>query len=164
MTPASLETPTITSVVEILSDLLQRIGVIASVAVEDDEENEVPRLNIRTKEARLLIGNDGTTLSALEQLLKTLSYRKLSTPLLFTLDVDHYRTRRIELARILAFRAAREVVETGKPVELRPMSSYIRRVIHRTLSEHSQVESGSVGEGARRHVVVRPKKEVESIF
>lgn len=53
-------------------------------------------------------------------------------------------------------KAAGRVRKTGMPVELEPMSSAERRVIHMELAEDPTVMSESSGEGKNRRVVVKP--------
>lgn len=49
-----------------------------------------------------------------------------------------------------------QVKETNQPLELEPMPSWQRRIIHMQVQEAEGVDSESVGEGESRHLVIRP--------
>lgn len=62
------------------------------------------------------------------------------------------------VGRLKAFaeEKAREAKETGKSVELPPMSSYERFLVHSALKDDGDIETLSEGEGDQRHVVIHP--------
>ncbi|MDZ7305263.1 MAG: UDP-N-acetylmuramate:L-alanyl-gamma-D-glutamyl-meso-diaminopimelate ligase [candidate division KSB1 bacterium] len=53
---------------------------------------------------------------------------------------------------------AREALETDTEVTLPAMSSYERFIVHNVFKEMDNIETFSVGEGAERHIVIKPKK------
>lgn len=55
--------------------------------------------------------------------------------------------------------AALQVEVSGQPVELPPMRSGERRIIHLLLKQHPKVTTTSVGEGEERHVIVIPRSD-----
>jgi spoIIIJ-associated protein len=57
----------------------------------------------------------------------------------------------------LAERLAIGVAKSGEAHELQPMPAAERRVIHIALKEHPDVMSESVGEGASRRLVIKPR-------
>ena len=58
--------------------------------------------------------------------------------------------------RQLAEARAREALETGKDIDLPPMSSYERFIIHDALKDWDSVETSSFGEGEERHIRIKP--------
>lgn len=58
----------------------------------------------------------------------------------------------------LAQEKAHEVLETGNPVDLPPMGSYERYVVHTCLKGIDGVETSSQGEGKERHVQIVSKQ------
>ena len=72
-------------------------------------------------------------------------------------DVEDYRGRRERQLRDLAQRAAARVVETGKMLQLEPMSALERRWVHLTLRDHPSVATQSIGEEPNRRVVLVPR-------
>ena len=61
----------------------------------------------------------------------------------------------------LAQSLARQAITEKRPVVLRPMSAYERRVVHVTLAENSQIKTESIGEGEDRKVVIKPVGDIE---
>lgn len=53
---------------------------------------------------------------------------------------------------------AREVFETGLDIDLPPMGSYERYIVHAALKDMDGIETASLGEGGERHVQIVSKK------
>ncbi len=49
------------------------------------------------------------------------------------------------------------VAKSGEPHEMQPMPASERRILHITLKEHPDVMTESVGEGAARRLIIRPR-------
>ena len=70
-------------------------------------------------------------------------------------DINYYRKERERLVVKLAKAAAYKANLTKSPVELPPMNSYERRLIHLEITVHPELETESLGEGKERRVVIR---------
>ena len=77
-------------------------------------------------------------------------------------DVEGYRGRRERQLREIAQRAAQRVEETGRMLQLEPMSALERRWIHLALRAHGKVVTQSIGEEPERRVVVLPRGESQA--
>ena len=73
-----------------------------------------------------------------------------------TVDAAGYRERRRETVEGQADRAAARALETGKEIELEPMTATERKVVHDRLAERSGIETFSEGDEPDRFVVVAP--------
>ena len=73
----------------------------------------------------------------------------------FLLDVNNYQAKKIEELRNLARMSAQRVRYFKKEVEMRPMTSYERRIIHSTLAEYLDIETKSSGEDPNRKVIIK---------
>lgn len=102
-----------------------------------------------------LVGADGSTLEALQELARLAVLASTGQRSRFILDVDGYRARRGAELGDLAAAAIESVRTSGEPEHLRPMSAYERKLVHDLVAEAGLV-SDSEGEGPRRHVVVHP--------
>jgi spoIIIJ-associated protein len=148
---------------EILSELLRRMGVRASVEImvgyELADEGQPPPivLNITGEDLGILIGRRGDTLRALQYLVRLMVSHRLKHWTNLIIDVENYVSRRRRALEGLADRVAEQVVRTGRMQALEPMPAYERRVIHVTLRNHPAVTTKSVGEGERRKVTIIPK-------
>jgi spoIIIJ-associated protein len=69
-------------------------------------------------------------------------------------DAAGYRERRRETLEALAVRSAERVRATGERVELEPMSSIERRIVHLRLQDEPGVATHSEGEEPYRYLVV----------
>ncbi len=142
----------------IIQELLRHMGFDTEVYERQEEGRTV--FNVKTRDAQLLIGKFGANLEALQYMIR-LIYRKQtqdeSFP--FAIDIDDYKDKRVIYLKELARKAAHHVRETKKPVQLEPMPSYERRVVHSYLSLYSDVGSESVGVEPNRKLIIRPKKK-----
>ncbi len=105
-----------------------------------------------------LIGRDGRTLKALEQLVNAVLSKHFGREYRASIDAAGYRKRREDRAVRLAMESLELVLAEGKPVALPPMSPAERRAVHIALKDHPQVYTESQGEGDARHVVIFPKE------
>ncbi len=104
----------------------------------------------------VLVGSDGETLSALQELTRLAVLRQTKRRPRITLDVERYRARRREELVKLVHRVVEQVVASGEAHELRPMTSYERKVVHDVVADAGDVRSESIGEEPYRRVVIRP--------
>lgn len=144
-----------------IEKLLDLLGVQGTVAIEDRTGQLV--FNIRTPESRMLIGQHGAHLKALQHLSRLLVRRGEGVTeegaADFYVDVEDYRKNRDEFLVALAHQAAERVRQTGQTLVLKPMASSDRRVIHATLSDLSDLTTESTGEEPERRITIKPRKE-----
>lgn len=108
-----------------------------------------------------LIGRDGEVVDALQQLSRLAVQQKTGERSHLIVDVDGFLKRKRQYLRDLALDAVDEVRETGDPVDLKPMNSFERKVVHDTVREEG-LRSRSHGEEPHRYVsVYMPASAVE---
>ena len=100
-----------------------------------------------------LIGRDGEVVDALQQLTRLAVQQKTGERSRLIVDVDGFLKRKRQRLHDLALDAVDEVKETGEPVNLRPMNSFERKVVHDTIREEG-LKSRSHGEEPHRYVTV----------
>lgn len=142
-----------TDIQTLVTDFLEKLGVTYD-SVEMVERAGQRIYQIHTPEASSLIGGRGEVIRALNYLVKKMSTFEEDAPH-FTIDVNGHQSKRIDeltqTAQLLADRA-----RTLKySVEMNPMSSYERMIVHAALSEEPGVATESHGEGRDRRVVIR---------
>lgn len=137
--------------------LIEAFGVDASVTTTRTDDGAL-EVAVDGDEVGLLIGRRGTTLTAIEELLRVVVQRRAQgrRSSKVRLEVGGYKRRRKEALESFARRIAAEVVETGQPKILEPMNSADRKIVHDAIVELTGVETASEGEEPRRRVVVRP--------
>lgn len=104
-----------------------------------------------------LIGFRGETLSALQTLLGGLK-RSGEGRYRIYLDIENYKKAREQTLVDLANKMADKAEEIERNVHLDPMSAYERRIVHSALQNRELVETESMGEGEKRHVVIKFKR------
>jgi spoIIIJ-associated protein len=72
------------------------------------------------------------------------------------LDAEGYRQRRVEAIQGIAHRTARRAIRERRAVELPPMNSSERRIVHMFLKDNPRVTTASEGSGGNRRVRISP--------
>lgn len=139
-----------------IQDLMRLLGIEAGVEEYEGDEGELI-LDIVGDELGILIGRHGRTLDALQILVSAITNRRLDQRYPLLVDVSGYRHRRRLKLEDIARRAADRASRQHRPVQLRPMTSFERRVVHVVLRDDRRVRTESEGDEPRRTVVVHPK-------
>ena len=115
-------------------------------------------LNIKTEEnTSLIIGKRGVTLNSLQFLVNNYAKKFSSHFFRIEVDCDDYRESRRKTLEELALNLAKKSKKIGKPVELEPMTSVERKIIHNALTGIKNVETESCGEEPYRYLVITAK-------
>ena len=145
---------------DVAGDYLERLLDILDVDGDIDLDVEGDRASVAIVGGRLddLIGPDGATLEALQELTRLAVAQSTGVRSRLMLDVGEYRAkRRADLTR-LAGETARRVSSSGQPERLAPMNPFERKVVHDVVAAAAGVHSESEGEEPNRRVVVLPDK------
>ena len=155
------------SVLVILKELLAAAGIPYS-AIEQSSIAGQEIFSIRTDDGRNLIGAHGDTIHALDFLVKKILESRTPAPAegaiaerfpMFIIDVNDYRTKQIKDIEAKALMMAERARSFQYDVELSPMSSYERLIVHTILQDAPQVKTESQGEGRSRRVVIKYSAE-----
>lgn len=143
-------------------ELLRLLGIQAKVSASEDKENEAILVSLETNQPAILIGFHGETLEAFQLILALMVNKKFPSWQRVIVNIGDYREKRAEQLKNLALNTAQRVKFSGQLATLSGLSSSERRLIHLALSDHSEVETFSEGEGEDRHLVVKPKVKTAS--
>ncbi len=142
------------AVSEILENILSLLLLEGSFEVTEKDDGVF--VTIDTEDAGRLIGHQGETLTGLQLLVNLIAAHQIPDSKRVIVDVANWKkSKEAELAH-RARRWAEEVIESGQSLDLEPMPSWQRRIIHMTIQETEGVHSESVGEGLDRHLVIHP--------
>lgn len=136
--------------------ILSTLNIEATVEEYEGDEGEII-LDIVGDDLGILIGRHGRTLDALQILVSAITNRRLDQRYPLVVDVSGYRHRRRVKLEEIARRAADRAARQHRAVQLRPMTSFERRVIHVVLRDDRRVKTESEGDEPRRTVVVHPR-------
>jgi spoIIIJ-associated protein len=152
--PPRDEPPEVARVRALLERLLDAFGVAGRVdlAVADG----VVTATITGSDLGLVIGKHGQTIDAIQYLANAISHRRdREAAVEVVVDAEGYRKRRERTLHEVAGRAAADVRRTGEPVELEPMTSVERKIVHSRVQEMDGLTTASEGVEPNRYVVVR---------
>jgi len=142
--------------VEVINDLTAFYGLEPSVEEYEGDEGEII-LDIVGDDLGILIGRHGKSLDSLQVIVSAITNRRIDRRYPVVVDVSGYKHRRRMKVEEIARRAAERAARQGRPVQLRPMTSFERKVVHMTLRDDRRVTTGSEGDEPFRHVIVSPR-------
>ena len=129
------------------------LGARVDTVIEED----TVLVEVTGENLGLLVGPRGVTLTAIEELVRTVVQRQTDGHgVRIHVDVAGYRAKRRDALEEFTRALATEVLESGRPKRLEPMSASDRKVVHDTAAEIDGVATESEGEDPRRRVVLRP--------
>jgi spoIIIJ-associated protein len=143
---------------DIAADYLERLLDILDVDgdIDIDVIGERAHVSIDGGDLGQLVGSDGATLEALQELTRMAVHQRTGVRSRLMLDIAGFRARRREELADLGRRTAETVRERGAPRALTPMTPFERKVVHDAVAEVEGVHSLSEGEEPNRYVVVSP--------
>ncbi len=137
----------------LVKEVLDNMKISYNEISVNDSEGRV-RASIQSDESKFLIGNQGQNLQALNHIVKRMAEKKeIDTP--FSVDVNNYQENALESIRKKALVIADRVRSFKTSIEMDPMTSYERMVVHSVLSEQPNINTESSGFGRERRVVVK---------
>ena len=141
----------------ILEKILGTLGFAATV--EEHTLDGDLTLDVKTEESGRLIGRQGQTLADLQYIVNRILFQQDQSAPKVMLDVGGYRSQAREALLKKAKDAADKVRRWGDIVELEPMGSYDRRIVHNALRDDPDVETHSVEvDGTdKKALILRPR-------
>jgi len=146
---------------EALEELLEEIAETLSLDVDItvSEVDGVLTGTLDGDDLGLFIGRHGQTIDAVQHLAQRIVFPDGPASTRVVIDADGYRERRAEALRADADDAADDAIRLGEAVELDPLPSFERRIVHEYLRERGDVATHSEGEEPDRYLVVSPRRD-----
>jgi spoIIIJ-associated protein len=143
---------------EVLEKILALLDFPATVEEHNLDGGLV--LDVNTEDSGRLIGRAGQTLADLQYITNRILFQQNPAAPKITVDVGGYRLQAREALVKRAQEAAEKVRRWGEPVELEPLGSFDRRIIHHAFKDDPDVETHSVEvDGTDRKVLLlRPRR------
>ena len=158
---------TIEYIQSLIKELLSMAGINARVDYEDSLSGGLI-FNISTRDAKLLIGQQGSTLYALEHIIHAMVSRQMSkrtggnhaptepgtdTRVMFSIDVDDYKRNRQYQLKQLVKEEISKMKLSGKPGRLPAVPKNERKFIHMYIQEqYPHITTESVGTEPNRYI------------
>ena len=154
-----IETYGVSDVISFAKDYL--LNIISNYELEgtviEKYENNIIHLTIDTNHNSILIGKNGKTLQALNDVCRYAVASKFKRHYRILLDINEYKNEKYAKLSRIAKRVAKEVLHTKQTVHLDPMPADERRIVHNTLTKFKNISTQSEGNGNRRHIVISYK-------
>jgi spoIIIJ-associated protein len=143
---------------EVAADYLEGLLDIADLDGDLDMDVEGDRAMVSILGSGLdrLIGSNGETLDALQELTRLAVHQSTTVRSRLMLDVGGHRSRRRAQLTELGRRTAETVATSGVRAALDPMTPFERKVVHDAVAAVPGVRSESEGVEPERFVVVLP--------
>jgi spoIIIJ-associated protein len=138
---------------EYLKNAIKALGI--DITTEAKVEDDIIRVSINSERNPVLIGKNGRTLQALNELDRLAVSNKFRHRYRILLDVGGYKEDKYSRLAYLAKRTANDVLKTHVDVKLDPMTPDERRIVHNTLNGAEHIKTESTGEGQDRAVTIK---------
>ncbi len=125
------------------------------VKTKTELKNDIINITLDTPRNPILIGKNGITLQALNELVRLATSSKFKKRFRILLDINDYKEAKYEKVVSIAKRLAKDVVRTKQDITLDPMPADERRMVHNALTGMPNIKTESVGEGAHRAICIR---------
>lgn len=136
--------------------LVKAIGEFNITAtVKSHIEDEIIHVNIDSDHNSILIGKNGRTLQALNEIAKLAVSSKFKKKYRVLLDINDYKDGKYNKVVYMAKHMAREVQRSHETMTMEAMPADERRMIHNALSTMPHIRTESVGEGKHRQITIR---------
>lgn len=137
---------------DFLEGLLDAMDLPGDIQIRVHEDHaEVEIVNVGSGR---LIGRRGQTLDAIQELMRCALQRQFERRARVMVDIEGYRSRRLERLLEKAQEAVDAVLAQGEPQRLEPMDAFERKAVHRFVASREGVTSGSRGREPTRRVVI----------
>jgi len=147
--------------------VVDSLGIESTVNTKLDDE--IIHITIDSTHNPILIGKNGKTLQAINDLVKVAVSNHFRKRFRILLDINGYKDSKYSKLSHIAKRAAKEVLASHQTITLDPMPADERRIIHNALTTWKGIKTESCGEGNHRQVQIfyvggeDVKNEVEDI-
>ena len=138
---------------EYIVNAIASFGITATTKASLSED--IIKISIDSDHNSIIIGKNGRTLQALNELTKLAISSKFKKKFRVLLDIGEYKDDKYKRVIGVAKRTAYEVQKTHQSASLDPMTADERRVVHNAISRIRNVTTVSEGEGKRRHIVIK---------
>lgn len=146
-----------------VSELLEKLGIefeslsVSSGHLRDGKAGRTV-VRVMTKDQALLPGPQGEHLRALNTLARRMAEKAHGEEAAsFLIDANEYHEAQLEQVRERARMLAQRARLFKHDVEMPPLSSYERLVVHELFAGDPEIKTESAGEGKFRHIVLKYK-------
>lgn len=149
----------------LIKELIEKTNVsVVDVVVEETTPNNT-WFHVELKDPAYYVARDGEGLMALNHLVRRIvearmfpmgtKQEDLAHHSDILIDINGFQKKRMESVRAIAHMMAERARYFKSSVEVDPMSSFERRIVHEFLATETDLKTESVGFGPARRVVIK---------
>lgn len=136
--------------------LIQSIAAFGITATAKSTiSDDIIHVNLDSDHNSILIGKNGRTLQALNELAKLAVSSKFKKRFRVLLDINDYKDGKYNKVVAMARHMAKEVQKSHETMTMEAMPADERRMIHNALSTMPHIRTESVGEGKHRQITIQ---------
>jgi len=157
---------TTAEIIKIIEEILSK-GSFSYLSIEPKESDisGCVKIDISSDNPHELLGKDGENLLALSHLVKQILYKEdPERKENFFIDIGDFQTKKIQSIQHIARTMTERAKSFKRDIELNPMTSYERMIVHSTLADEPSVETSSEGYGKGRRVIIKYIETEDSEF
>jgi len=139
---------------DFLEGLLDALDVDGDITTWVDEVGG--HIDLEGSELDVLVGSNGETLDALQELTRLAVLRQSKRRARLLLDINGFRARQREQLVSIVKATAEQVIRTREDHEFQPMTPAERKIVHDAVAAIDGARTESLGEDPHRRVVIRP--------
>lgn len=143
-----------------MTNVLTHMGIkVENLNAWWDEKQQRILVTFDCDKPAIVIGKEGKTLEALQYLCTLAVTRKFDNAISVVADTQNYWRKAEDKINAEIERAVDMIKHGASVFRFRPMSSQLRRYIHRAVEGNEFVQTASEGEGKWRKVTLRPTQK-----
>lgn len=144
----------------LIKEIIEKTGQTVSNISVIDNDTPPAWFNVEVNEPHFFTGRDGEGLMALNHIVRRVLESKgdgteENPENEILIDINNFQKKRIESIQTMAHMFAERARYFKSSIEVNPMSSFERRIVHEFLSNETDLKTESTGTGSSRRVVIR---------
>jgi spoIIIJ-associated protein len=140
---------------EIVKNFLDNLSVEVIKISAETLPNDSWGVFVETNDERSLIGKDNANFEAFGHIIRRILAKALGEDVKISIDVNNIKSAKDEVLRKKASVVAERARQYKMDIEMEPMSSYERMVIHTFFENVSDIKTESIGEGKDRRLIIK---------
>lgn len=136
-----------------LKEIIDQMQLNLDFEIED--KKGFLRINFRGDDYKLLLYQNGNLLNAIQYLLNRLFSDTVGKKIFC--ECENFRKNRERELTNLSHHYAKEVQKRGKPLSLKELNPFERRIVHITINKYSDLESKSMGDSFLKVITIKRK-------
>ncbi|MBP6060409.1 MAG: hypothetical protein KA515_00170 [Candidatus Pacebacteria bacterium] len=142
----------------LIRELIEKINIKVSKIDVVEEKNGNLMYAVEISEPHHFIAREGEALYALNHVVRRIVEKNIpptSPQSPFLIDINDFQKKKIDAVQAVAHMMSERARYFKSSVEVDPMSSFERRIVHEFLADATDLKTESVGMGSGRRVVIK---------